>query len=217
MTFISTGLLLRSMPKPWQRCPLPIIHSLPIPERGRAGWLPSTLAQGLEETMCWDTKRWKRGWGREAPNRCIPWGDNGAKSYFATEHMQDLRREAWAGVCLPRMHWGSGRGSPSKSQSWSCSSKNTQRSNPSHITCKTTLSPTLSPLSPPPGPHAVCASVPLTSSEKMHFSALFRVSGHCYKEHLPVFNVPPKSLPCNLRRKGVCQAAFTAFEKVKCV
>lgn len=110
MAFISTGLLLCSMPKPWQRCPLPIIHSLPIPERGWAGWLPSTLALGLEETMCWNAKRWKRSWGCEAPNRCIPWGDNGVKSHLARKHMQDLRRKAGAGVCLPRTELTEGQG-----------------------------------------------------------------------------------------------------------
>ena len=115
MAFISTGLPLCSMPKPWQRCPLPIIHSLPIPERGRAGWLPSTLAPGLEETMCWAAKRWKQSWGFEAPNRCIPWGDNGAKSHLARKHMQDLWREAGAerSSCLG-LSWGRGRGTPSE-------------------------------------------------------------------------------------------------------
>lgn len=112
MAFISTGLLLCSMPKPWQRYPLPIIHSLPIPERVRAGWLPSTLAPGVEETMCCDMKRWKQSWGCKAPNRCIPWGDNGAKSHLARKHMQVLRREAWAGVCLPSTELREGQGIP---------------------------------------------------------------------------------------------------------
>lgn len=142
MAFISTGLLLCSMPKPWQRCPLPIIHSLPIPERGLAGWLPSTLAQGLEATMCCDRKRWKRSWGWEAPNRCIPWGDNGARSHLARKHMQDLRRGLGLGqgsACLGRS-WGRARGTPWKPQSWVAPPKS-PRSTPSHL--GTFLSPTL--------------------------------------------------------------------------
>lgn len=34
------------------------------------------------------------------------------KSHLARKHMQDLRREAWAGVCPPRAELKEGQGNP---------------------------------------------------------------------------------------------------------
>ena len=133
--------------------------------------------------------------------------------------MQGLRREARAGVCLPRDALREEQGKPFKTSKVGAAPLKIHEDQPPPTLPVRPLSLS-SPLSfslPLPLPHPVCTSVSLTSSEKMHFSALFRLSGHRYKEHLPVLNVPPHSLPCNLRRKGVCQATFTAFEKVKCV
>lgn len=75
-------------------------------------------------------KKWKQSWGCEAPNRCIPWGDNGAKSHLARKHMQDLRREAGAEVCLPRPELREWQGNPFRNFKVEVATLRTQRPTP---------------------------------------------------------------------------------------